>query len=196
MGLAVLTRECQPDIEISRLGSRVQVEKPGLAGNRGGVSTRVAVERVVRCPFSVAHDYAEDFFRDAAGAVDLHVPLRDLAPTRQGQLRRRVRLVAERIRDEDNPGRVNDALEIDWVAGTRFFPDFHGVLSLRIDTVESTKLSLDGTYQPPFGVPGLAFDLLVGRRIARATMRDLLERLGNAMEQREAKFRADDSAKA
>ena len=30
MGLAVLTRECQPDIEISRLGSRVQVEKLAL----------------------------------------------------------------------------------------------------------------------------------------------------------------------
>ena len=160
------------------------------------VSTRVAVERVVRCPFSVAHDYAEDYFRGAAGAAELHVPLRDLAPTRGGHLRRRVRLVAERIRDEHDPGRVHDALEIDWVAGTRFFPDFRGALRLRIDSVETTRLSLEGTYQPPFGPPGRLFDLIVGRRIARATMRDLLRRLGDAMEQREAEFRASGAAKA
>jgi hypothetical protein len=201
MGLAVLTRECQPDIEISRLGSRVQVEKPGAAGRPGkglSVSTsRVAVERVVRCPFSVAHDYAEDFLRDAAaGGVELHVPLRDVAPTREGHLRRRVRLVAQRIRDEHDPGRVHDALEIDWAAGTRFFPDFHGALRLRIDTVETTRLSLEGTYQPPFGAPGRVFDLIVGRRIAQATLRDLLRRLGDAMEQREAEFQAGGSAKA
>ncbi|MEA2784293.1 MAG: hypothetical protein QOF71_397 [Candidatus Eremiobacteraeota bacterium] len=160
------------------------------------VSTRVCVERVVLCPFSVAHDYAEDFFREAAAGVELHVPLRDFAPTRGGQLRRRVRLVAERIRDEHDPGRVHDALEIDWVAGTRFFPNFRGALRLRIDSVESTRLSLEGTYQPPFGPPGRLFDLIAGRRIARATMRDLLRRLGDAMEQREAEFRAGGPAKA
>jgi hypothetical protein len=156
---------------------------------------RVAVERVVRCPFSVAHEYAEDFFRDAAGGVELHVPLRDIAPTRGGHLRRRVRLVAERIPDEHEPGRAHDAMEIDWVAGTRFFPDFHGALRLRIDSVETTRLSLEGTYQPPFGAFGRVFDLLVGRRIARATMHDLLRRLGDAMEQREAEFRGSDPAK-
>jgi hypothetical protein len=153
------------------------------------------VERVVRCPFSVAHDYAEDFFRDAAEGVELHVPLRDVAPTRGGRLRRRVRLVAQRILDEDEPGRAHDALEVDWVAGTRFFPDFHGALRLRIDSVETTRLSLEGTYQPPFGGFGTVFDLLIGRRIARATLRDLLERLCDAMERREAEFRANDPAK-
>ncbi len=148
-------------------------------------TSRVAVERVVRCPFSVGHDYAEDFFADASRFVELHVPLRDL-----GHLRRPVRLVAERRPDEDDPGRLHDALEIDWRAGTRFFPDFHGALRLRIDSVETTLLSLEGTYQPPFGPFGIVFDLVAGRRIARATMSDLLQRLGDAMEAREAEFRA------
>ena len=123
------------------------------------------------------------------------MPLRDVAPTRAGHPRRRVRLVAERIRDEHDPGRLHDALEIDWVAGTRFFPDFHGVLRLRIDSVETTRLSLAGTYQPPFGPPGRLFDLIAGRRIARAAMSDLLRRLCDAMEQREAEFRAVGPAK-
>jgi hypothetical protein len=159
-------------------------------------TARVIVERVVRCPFSVAHDYAEDFLRDAAtDGVELHVPLRDLAPTRGGHLRRHVRLVAERIPDEHDPGRVHDALEIDWAAGTRFFPDFHGALRLRIDSVETTRLTLEGTYRAPFGAFGLVFDQLIGRRIARATLRDLLRRLGDAMEQREAEFRAREPAK-
>jgi hypothetical protein len=153
-------------------------------------AARVVVERVVRCPFSVAHDYAEDWFAGAARGIDLRVPLRDIAPTRAGRLRRRVRLVAERVLDEHEPGRAHDALQIDWSAGTRFFPDFHGALRLRIASVETTLLSLEGEYQPPFGPFGAVFDLVIGRRIARATMRDLLERLGDAMERRETEFRA------
>jgi hypothetical protein len=156
----------------------------------------VVVERVVRCPFSVAHEYADDFFADAARGVELRVPLRDLAPTRGGHLRRPVRLVAERMPDEHELGRAHDALEIDWTAGTRFFPDFHGALRLRIASVDETQLTLEGCYEPPFGLLGLLFDRVAGRRIARATMRDLLERLGDAMEQREAEFRAGGSAKA
>jgi hypothetical protein len=157
---------------------------------------RVVVERVVRCPFSVAHDYAEDFFAHAERGIELHVPLRDLTLTRAGHLRRPVRLVAERMPDEHEPGRAHDALEIDWTAGTRFFPDFHGALRLRIASVEETQLTLEGTYQPPFGAFGVGFDVLIGRRIARATMGDLLRRLGDAMELREAEFRAGGSAKA
>lgn len=150
---------------------------------------RVVAERVVRCPFSIAHDYAEDFFRAAAQGIDVRVPLRDLVPTTGGRLRQPVRLVAQRRRDEEDPGRVHDALEIDWTAGTRFFPDFHGALRLRIASVDTTRLTLEGTYRPPFGAFGIGFDLLAGRHIARATMRDLLDRLADAMEAREAEFR-------
>ena len=150
---------------------------------------RVVVERVVRCPFSVAHEYAEDFFAGASRGVDLHVPLRDL-----GRIRRPVRLIAERRPDEDEPGRQHDQLDIDWSAGTRFFPDFRGTLRLRIESVETTRLSLEGCYQPPFGALGLVFDSLAGRRIARATMSDLLQRVGDALEAREAEFLAGGSS--
>jgi hypothetical protein len=160
------------------------------------LAARVVVESVVRCPFSVAHDYAEDFFARAERGIEFHVPLRDIAPTRGGRLRRPVQLVAQRVPDEHEPGRAHDAMEIDWTAGTRFFPDFHGALRLRIESVDHTRLTLEGTYQPPFGAFGRVFDLLLGRRIARATMRELLRRLSDAMEQREAKFRTDGSAKA
>ena len=176
-------------------------QEPDGAGTTGkcprvSPDARVVVESLVRCPFSVAHDYAEDFFAHAERGIELHVPLRDLAPTRGGHLRRPVRLVAQRMPDEHEPGRAHDAMEIDWTAGTRFFPDFHGALRLRIASVDETRLTLEGCYQPPFGAFGKVFDVLIGRRIARATMRDLLRRLGDAMEQREAEFRAGGSAKA
>jgi hypothetical protein len=153
--------------------------------------SRVVAERVARCPFSVAHDYAEDFFRAAsAGGIALHVPLRDVLPTLRGRLRRPVRIVFERRPDYADAGRAHDALDVAWTAGTRLFPDFRGVLRLRIASVDETLLTLEGTYRPPFGPAGRLFDLLVGRRIARASLCGLLDELADAMERREVAFRA------
>lgn len=153
--------------------------------------SRVVVERVARAPFSVAHEYAEGFFRQAAEeGAEAGVRLRDLVPTLGGRLRRPVAVEAARHPDQAETGRAHDAIEIRWTAGTRFFPDFVGTLRLRIASVDETLLTLEGEYRPPFGVLGAVFDALVGRRIARSTMRDLLERLAAAMAAREAAFRA------
>jgi hypothetical protein len=155
------------------------------------VVSRIVVERVVRCPFSVAHEYAAGFFRQAADqGAEVGVPLRDLVPTLGGRLREPVQIEVERRPDEAEPGRGHDAFVVGWTAGTRFFPDFHGALRLRIVSVDETLLSLEGEYRPPFGAPGAAFDTLIGRRIARATMRDLLDRLAGAIEEHEVSLRA------
>lgn len=159
------------------------------------VISRVSVERLVQVPFSVAHDYAADFFREAGRDVEVRVPLRDLFWAGRGRFRRSVRLVFALHPDETDRGRIHDAMLIEWTAGTRLFPDFHGTLRLRIATVESTLLALEGCYRPPLGRPGLLFDRLVGRRIARATMRELLERVALAMERRELDYRAEDAAR-
>jgi hypothetical protein len=153
--------------------------------------SRVVAERVANCPFSVAHDYAEDFFKAAAtGGSAIHVPLRDVLPTLRGRLRQPVRIVFERRPDYADAGRTHDALDVAWTAGTRLFPDFHGLLRLGIVSVDETRLTLEGTYRPPLGLPGRLFDLVLGRRIARASLRGLLEELADAMERREAAFRA------
>jgi hypothetical protein len=177
----------------------VQEEKG--PGGHGRVQTIVSspsvvvAERVARCPFSVAHEYAEDFFLQAAvRGAEVGVRLRDVVPTVGGRLRQPVRLISARRPDEAESGRAHDQLEISWTAGTRFFPDFRGTLQLRIASVEETRLTLEGTYRPPFGAAGRVFDALLGRRIARATMRDLLERLADAMERREAAYRGTTAA--
>jgi len=147
--------------------------------------SRVVVERVARCPFSVAHDYAEEYLREAEHEVEVRVPLRDLIRSVPGQAHKAVKLVFALHPDETEGGRGHDAMMIEWHAGTRLFPDFHGTLRLRIATVESTRLTFEGAYRPPLGQVGVAFDALIGRRIARATMRELLDRIADALERRE-----------
>ncbi len=158
--------------------------------------SRVSVDRLVQVPFSVAHDYAEDFFRAAERDVEVRVPLRDLFWAVRGQFRRPVRLVFALHPDETDDGRRHNAMMVEWTAGTRLFPQFHGTLRLRIASVASTLLTLEGAYRPPFAPLGVVFDRLVGRRIARATMAELLERLALAMEQREDAYRTADTARA
>ena len=150
--------------------------------------THLLEQRVVRCPFSVAHDYAEEFFKDAHAGMDMRVPLRDLIPGAGFHARHKVRLVFNRRPDEGDAGRAHDLLVLGWRAQSRLFPDFRGGLSLRIASVDETRLTLEGTYDPPFGPLGGIFDLLLGRRLARSTMRDLLRRLGAAMEAREEEY--------
>jgi hypothetical protein len=154
------------------------------------VITRITVERIARVPFSVAHEYAEEFFREAERYVDVRVPLRDLFWALRGKLHRPVRLTFALHPDEAEDGRLHDAMMVEWEAGTRLFPQFHGTLRMRIASVETTRLVLEGAYRPPLGRLGIIFDRLVGRRIARATMLDLLGRLVVRMEHREGEFRA------
>ncbi len=154
------------------------------------VVSRVLVERVVRCPFSVAHEYAEAFLHDAEREVEVRVPLRDFVHSLPGQAHTPVKLVFALHPDDTETGRGHDAMLVEWRAGTRLFPDFHGTLRLRIASVETTRLTFEGAYRPPFGPPGVVFDAVIGRRIAEATMRDLLERIGDALEARELAFEA------
>jgi len=158
--------------------------------------SRVAVERVAQCPFSVAHEYAEDFLREAEREIALRVPIRDFISGARGHMHRRVKLVFGLHPDDTEGGRVHDAMLLEWKAGTRLFPQFHGTLRLRIETVESTRLEFEGAYRVPFGAAGALFDNLIGQRLARSTMADLLGRIVAALERREAEYVASMPAAA
>jgi hypothetical protein len=152
--------------------------------------SRAVVERVADCPFSIAHEYAAEFFRGAEErGIAVLVPLRDFFYILRGHVHRPVELVFAHHPDEVESGRGHDALMIEWTAGTRLLPDFHGTLRLRIETVDSTRLTLEGTWRPPFGPFGRVFNAVVGRAIAKATMRDLLGRIADGLERREATYR-------
>jgi hypothetical protein len=73
------------------------------------------------------------------------------------------------------------------------YPDFEGTLTVRADEdYASSVLELQGRYEPPLGAAGAAFDAVLGSRIASATAREFLRRLGQDIEER---YHADEDAK-
>jgi hypothetical protein len=61
-------------------------------------------------------------------------------------------------------------------------PGFTGTLTLSSgEDYSETELKLDGRYDPPGGVAGRAFDELLGRRIAHATLGALLSGVGDEL---------------
>lgn len=65
------------------------------------------------------------------------------------------------------------------------FPDFDGELTVRADEGYGTAvLELTGSYKPPLGAAGRAFDAAIGHRIASATAQRLLAEIGDRMRER------------
>jgi hypothetical protein len=102
-----------------------------------------------------------------------------------------------RIGTRDGPGKGRDGelrfavdpmhfdqpWRIHWKPESRLYPEFEGELTVRADeTYETSHLELPGSYHPPGGIAGAAFDLVAGGRIASATAQALLHRIGNEME--------------
>ncbi len=69
------------------------------------------------------------------------------------------------------------------VHGGGMLPSFTGQLTITdAESPESCRLSLEGSYTPPLGPIGAAFDLLLGHAIARATAQRLLQSIAQDME--------------
>ncbi len=54
------------------------------------------------------------------------------------------------------------------------YPSFSGTLSVAEDAIGWCRIEIDGSYRPPFGIAGAAFDAAFGQRIAQATASELL----------------------
>jgi hypothetical protein len=142
-------------------------------------------EIYVNCPVSLARRHLSAFFSEHT-RLALRVPL-GIPGLKTGLLMRRD--VSATIKQVQA---VSDAFEdfsVNWEAiGGGPFPRFAGKIEVQGDEdYDSFRLVLQGTYDPPLGVAGEAFDALVGRWIAIATARDLLERVREAVE---ASYRA------
>ena len=153
-------------------------------------TSRVAVERVVRCPFSVAHDYAEDFFAAARAASSSTSRCGTCADARRppapaGAARRRAR-----PRRATSPAGCTTRWRSTGARGRASFPTSTARCGCGSRRSRPPGCRSRAPTSRPSGALGGVFDLAAGRRIARATMSDLLERLGDAMEAREVEFRA------
>ena len=73
------------------------------------------------------------------------------------------------------------AMRVAWEPAGGPFPRFRGTLRVVPVGDETAFLELAGEYEPPGGAAGFLFDRLLGRRVARATVRDLLARIGRSV---------------
>lgn len=95
-------------------------------------------------------------------------------------LQRFVTAIVRIERDDDN---LNDVIRIAWEPeGGGPYPSFDGTLVVWADgDANKTYVELEGSYQPPFGVLGQAFDSILGSTLARRTARALLLDIARAI---------------
>jgi hypothetical protein len=141
--------------------------------------TEIADDVVVDCASGEAASYLAGFFEQlgapgGGGAVlTLCIALGDAAISRE--------VVAKITAPKGSPGyRVMGVTWSPKDGGP--YPDFEGTLALSDLTSSSSKLVLSGKYGPPGGLVGAAFDAVVGRRMASASLKALLGTLKAAIE--------------
>jgi hypothetical protein len=128
----------------------------------------------VTCPTFYAMHHAERFFtvhrRDhTPGALTLRVDLSSLKVPGSTQARHEVRVTHNLTEDQGKK-----RLALSWDPEDQSVPSFAGTLTCHEKEAGKTTLRLEGSYTPPLGVAGKAFDLVVGHKIASATARALL----------------------
>jgi hypothetical protein len=136
---------------------------------------------VVRCPYNRAQQYLAESIaaRAASGEKSL------LTLTVSGPGLELIKDVVVTFGAGVDPMHFDEPWKIHWEPQYGPYPEFDGELVVRADeNYSSSLLELRGTYRPPGGVLGAAFDWALGARIATATARALLKRVGDEMEQR------------
>jgi len=143
--------------------------------------------RIVRCPYNLAQRYLAHIVEARAGAS---APLTLTLALPGAELVKEVDVTYDAAVD---PMHFDEPWHLHWKPRAGPYPEFDGELTVRADeTYASSRLELKGTYRPPGGALGAAFDRAVGNRIAAATAHALLERIGGELE---ARYVADEKTK-
>ena len=118
---------------------------------------------------------------DPGGEASLHLkyPLKQLAG---GLVLERA--VTVHVHYEPAVGDEAALLVIGWrPEDTSIFPSFNGTLLAGERGEHECTLTIAGLYDVPGGIAGLLFDVVVGARIARSTVEDLLDEFRVAIEE-------------
>jgi hypothetical protein len=151
----------------------------------------------IHCPLAQARKRLTDFFRETGNRdgdtlkLALHIDLTApgaVPPLTLG------RSVLATIQPHHLAGDMEPRYRVQWAPETAGpFPLFAGELLVEgASDYNSFRLRLSGDYEPPLGIVGKGFDLLLGKRIAEATTSNLLQRIRDAIE---AAFQKDEAAK-
>jgi hypothetical protein len=144
---------------------------------------------IVRCPYHLAQRYLADSVgsRAASGEESL------LTLTVSGPGLELVKDVIVTFSPAVDPMHFDQPWRLHWKPEAGPYPEFDGELTVRADeTYKTSLLELQGSYRPPGGALGAAFDWAAGSRIASATARALLQRIGDEME---SHYQRDEQAK-
>jgi hypothetical protein len=152
--------------------------------------TRVRAHVPVRCHVDEVESRLQRYFaqhEDSAGVAHLHlrVPLDGMPALKGLALEHAVRVIARKGRDDQN---LNDLIRIAWEPeGEAPYPAFTGTLLTWAEhDPKQSFIEIDGTYTPPLGVAGEAFDEAVGHSVATRTAQTLLEDIARAISDRVA----------
>jgi len=141
--------------------------------------TAIRERQYIKCPFNKAPSFLNNYIERLSRSIDpdgsilrLEVPLAALGIPSGLNIGHDV--VAHFAAPDDSYG--VQRIAVTWKPeGGGAFPTLTGFISVEQDErYGSSSLLLEGTYEPPFGVAGLAFDAAFGRRIASATAHELL----------------------
>ncbi|HEY8313830.1 MAG TPA: hypothetical protein VIG51_06620 [Candidatus Baltobacteraceae bacterium] len=147
--------------------------------------TQVYAKRDALCPFSATLEMIERLH--TSGAKQLVGPLPSIRTHVQWEL-------AE-VPDRTDETRIHEALLLKWKAPTRMpLPVMSGLITVRPNG-PATELRMEGTYVPPLGLFGEAFDRVIGRHLAQHTANRFLDELRDFVEQEWQKERSRDPAR-
>lgn len=153
-----------------------------------GPRTEISVSALAECSFSIAEEYATEYLRrlEAGGPeATIRVPW----PSLFAFLRHRVTLSFGIHADVLERGRRHDEVRFHWQSGSRLIPNFRGTMRFRIESLR-TRVHVDGGYTIPFGAVGYCFDRTIGKRLARASLQELADRVAAYLADCESKWRA------
>jgi|SRR5579872_834458 len=144
--------------------------------------TEVYGTTTVNAPYSVALDSIVRRLRVKKNVIKLSVPLAKLGFGANLGIEREVNVSFVPVHGHKGERLLHDELQFAWEpAGGGPFPTFNGTMKMHPIGL-NTEIVLSGEYQPPFGVVGEAFDAVIGKRIAEATAKMLLEMLQQELE--------------
>jgi hypothetical protein len=159
------------------------------------MQTRILQRTLVQCPSAQADRRLTEFFaahpapdgRVARMSLWIDAKLPSLGPAARLE-----RTVTVTVRRNHHAGDMTPRYAVTWApAEPGPFPLFSG--ELRVDNDEDYDafwLVLEGTYEPPLGILGAAFDRIAGSRIAAVCARNLLAEIADAVEAQTAEDEA------
>jgi hypothetical protein len=156
-------------------------------GTRGArMTTTISASERIDCPPQEVEGRLERFLdRMVLGRgellFDLRLPASALGLPSRLALEKRVIAKLSYVRDADE---LNRMVSLSWAPeGGGPYPTFSGTLvaDAAVDA-DGSVVSISGQYEPPGGIAGGIFDVLLGRHIARATLRELLKRIRDGIE--------------